>query len=451
MKTHLFALLALFAPLAASAVPLQLSNSGRINDANGVGLTGPQSLTFSLYAEEAGTTLLWSESHSVDFTDGAYAAVLGVTTPIDEVLLEQYPVYLGLSVNGGPDMLPRYEVVSAPYAILAETAANVVGGVVDVTEIRVNGNPIVDSSGQWTGPAPTPADLGCADGQLMAWNAAAAAWTCATPAEGGVDTFAGTPASTITNPIIAAWNEAYGWGNHSLAGYLTSESDPAFMASAAAAVTAADLASWNAAAGWGDHAAAGYLTTSSQSLVEGWARGVAFDTEEELRAALDAHYTYVAGAGLTLVDNTFAVDATFVQRRVDDSCAVGASIREILADGTVVCEPRYTDAEAKAAAQTGDLAVAGTVSATSFGGSTSFNEDNLLATYPQGVSYQTGRGVNAAADSMCRYGIVQTIRFGDCRARQICYNQNNTVHTRYLASHCVADGPWQPWTQISAL
>jgi len=39
------------------------------------------------------------------------------------------------------------------------------------------------------------------------------------------------------------------------------ETDPVFVASASAGITLADLANWNAAFGWGDHSAAGYLST----------------------------------------------------------------------------------------------------------------------------------------------------------------------------------------------
>lgn len=43
------------------------------------------------------------------------------------------------------------------------------------------------------------------------------------------------------------WNTAYGWGDHSAAGYLTSESDPVYLASDATGVTAAKIVNWDAA------------------------------------------------------------------------------------------------------------------------------------------------------------------------------------------------------------
>jgi hypothetical protein len=54
-------------------------------------------------------------------------------------------------------------------------------------------------------------------------------------------------ASGITSPDIANWNSAYGWGNHSLAGYLTgyTETDPVFGLSVASGITSTDIANWN--------------------------------------------------------------------------------------------------------------------------------------------------------------------------------------------------------------
>lgn len=51
----------------------------------------------------------------------------------------------------------------------------------------------------------------------------------------------------------AHWNTAYGWGDHSTIGYLTSETDPVFTASDAAGITSSDITNWNIAYGWGDH------------------------------------------------------------------------------------------------------------------------------------------------------------------------------------------------------
>lgn len=71
------------------------------------------------------------------------------------------------------------------------------------------------------------------------------------------------------NLNIDDWNTAYGWGNHALAGYLTSytETDPIFSASEASSITSTDTSHWDTAYGWGNHASAGYLTSSDQYWV----------------------------------------------------------------------------------------------------------------------------------------------------------------------------------------
>ena len=82
--------------------------------------------------------------------------------------------------------------------------------------------------------------------------------------------FAASDAAAVTAAKISNWDTAYGWGDHSQAGYLTSytETDPVFAASDAAAVTAAKISNWDTAYGWGNHASAGYLTsyTETQTL-----------------------------------------------------------------------------------------------------------------------------------------------------------------------------------------
>ena len=88
------------------------------------------------------------------------------------------------------------QLMSVPYALHANTAGSIVGGV-SVTE---------------TDPL---------------WSA--------------------SPSFGITNTNITNWDNSFGWGDHSLAGYLTSytETDPIYGASAASGITGADTTNWN--------------------------------------------------------------------------------------------------------------------------------------------------------------------------------------------------------------
>jgi hypothetical protein len=76
---------------------------------------------------------------------------------------------------------------------------------------------------------------------------------------------------TATGGNSDDWNTAYGWGDHSTVGYLTSytETDPVFGISPAGGITATQISNWDTAYGWGDHALAGYDTTDDSWIGTG--------------------------------------------------------------------------------------------------------------------------------------------------------------------------------------
>ena len=120
--------------------------------------------------------------------------------------------------------------------------------------------------------------------------------------------FTASPAFSILNQNITNWNLAYGWGDHSTAGYLSSlgsinghtdvtiatlqdgqllkysvtnsrwenwtpnyltsytETDPVFTASPAGGINATNIANWNTAYNWGNHSTQGYLTAEADTL-----------------------------------------------------------------------------------------------------------------------------------------------------------------------------------------
>ena len=66
---------------------------------------------------------------------------------------------------------------------------------------------------------------------------------------------AGTPALSYSSAT-----GVFSYTPPDLSGYLTTETDPVFGASAAAGITSTNITNWNTAYGWGDHGAGGYLT-----------------------------------------------------------------------------------------------------------------------------------------------------------------------------------------------
>jgi len=86
--------------------------------------------------------------------------------------------------------------------------------------------------------------------------------------------FVAHAANGITSTNITNWTTAYGWSDHSLAGYLTgyTETDPVFGAHAANGITSTNITNWTTAYGWGDHSTAGYLTsfTEADPIFSAW-------------------------------------------------------------------------------------------------------------------------------------------------------------------------------------
>jgi len=74
-------------------------------------------------------------------------------------------------------------------------------------------------------------------------------------------------ANGITSTNITNWTAAYGWGNHSTEGYLKTytETDPVFTSHIVSGITSSDTINWNTAFGWDDHSTAGYMTSYSET------------------------------------------------------------------------------------------------------------------------------------------------------------------------------------------
>ena len=109
----------LFVLLAAGALYGQatLSMQGTIRNSTGSAVPdGTYSLTFKLYTVESGGTAVWTETQNeVRVVGGVYSALLGSTTPLNAAF--NVPYYVGVAVDGGAELIPRFRLTSAPYAL----------------------------------------------------------------------------------------------------------------------------------------------------------------------------------------------------------------------------------------------------------------------------------------------------------------------------------------------
>ena len=107
----------------AAQVPPLFNFQGRLSDDGGAPLDTVADLTFAIYEDEAGTSLLWSETHpSVTFAAGLFDVILGGMSPFPEELWSGPMRFLGVRIDDGPVSVPLTPIVSAPYAMRCGSA-----------------------------------------------------------------------------------------------------------------------------------------------------------------------------------------------------------------------------------------------------------------------------------------------------------------------------------------
>ncbi len=109
----------LLSGFAYAQIPNELNYQGVLTDAVGDAVPdGTYSIVFRLYDVPSGGTHLWQETDpAVQVTKGIFNVLLGSITPLNLPFDEQY--YLGISVEGEPELVPRIPLTSAAYAYRA--------------------------------------------------------------------------------------------------------------------------------------------------------------------------------------------------------------------------------------------------------------------------------------------------------------------------------------------
>ncbi len=203
MKRVIFAtLLALAAAGLASAqsVPALINYQGKLTDASGVALpTGDYALTLRVYSAPTEGTLVWGPQvfdggmavgHGavVPVVQGHFNVMLGPVDVDGDSILTAFSAatrYLEVTVGAGSPILPRQQIVSAPFAVNAHNASNVTGtanvfpssgnvGIGDTTPsapLEVAGNVVV-SNGAAIGGTTSVATLNVSGAATMSSNLA---------------------------------------------------------------------------------------------------------------------------------------------------------------------------------------------------------------------------------------------------------------------------------------
>ncbi|MEO0560187.1 MAG: hypothetical protein AAF170_18630 [Bacteroidota bacterium] len=108
---------------AAAQAPATLSHQGYLTNANGEPVDGNVLLTFRLYDADAEGTELWAETVGVEVNEGLFHATLGETEPLSGLTFDA-PYWLGITVNSGDELAPRFPLSATPYSLHASSVAD---------------------------------------------------------------------------------------------------------------------------------------------------------------------------------------------------------------------------------------------------------------------------------------------------------------------------------------
>jgi len=318
----LIAAITLTASQVAAEVPGSIPLQGYLTDDEGLPIDDTVVLDLTLYA---GNTELYDETQSVAVDHGVFVVYFGEGDLDLAWFRDHDDLSIGVAVDGGAELTPRFDLGTAPFAAFARfadsaaTAATVTG---QVAWTSLQGVPAALADGD----DDVLGGLTCSDGQVP--KRSGSTWTCGTPA----DTLAGLScgANQVPSWSGAAWTCAN----------QTVDTDTTYSAGAGLTLTNTTFA---------------VQTSVIQARVTGTcSAGQAIRTIDALGAVAcetDDNTLYTAGAGLALsaanqfsvagVTSAMIVDATIVSADIFDGAIASVDIADgavasiDIADGTI--------------------------------------------------------------------------------------------------------------------
>ena len=118
-------ILALFSTTLLSQLTSVFNLQGVLRTPIGKAATdGRYSFLFKIYTQpEGGAALSWQETQSLEVKNGIYNALIGSVTPFSGLAFDRI-YYIGISVAGGSEMVPRIQLTASPYALSLQGTNN---------------------------------------------------------------------------------------------------------------------------------------------------------------------------------------------------------------------------------------------------------------------------------------------------------------------------------------
>ncbi len=132
-----------------AAVPTTITQQGRLFDVDtDEPIEGTLNVTFAIYDSPDAITPAWSEVHAVTFERGFFTVELGAESPFQPLFWGKEGLFIGITVEGDGEMLPRAGISSVPHALVANDAI----GDIHPNSVSVAGfGEVINSSGKWVG------------------------------------------------------------------------------------------------------------------------------------------------------------------------------------------------------------------------------------------------------------------------------------------------------------
>jgi hypothetical protein len=110
-----------------TSVPPLINYQGMLTDADGRPMSGTKKLEFNIYDSAGSGTKIWGPQifNAVPLISGKFNVILGTTDTAGRSVAEAFGSkdrYLGIKVDSGAELVPRQQILSAPFAIQSEHA-----------------------------------------------------------------------------------------------------------------------------------------------------------------------------------------------------------------------------------------------------------------------------------------------------------------------------------------
>lgn len=115
------------------AVPQLLSYQGQLNQSNGQPVNGALSITFLIYDLPTGGSAIWTETQTVNVSNGVFGVQLGSSQPLAAQVFDKDELYLAIKVGADVEMTPRQRLTSMAFSQRAEVLSQPIvpiGGIV---------------------------------------------------------------------------------------------------------------------------------------------------------------------------------------------------------------------------------------------------------------------------------------------------------------------------------